>query len=82
MSRPRHKTIKARNLRDGDLMRVRVSTNYVKIVDVTQTPDGHVHATLYNGDVPDTEPRLHFGADEDVSLSTYGMTDAEFGEQR
>jgi hypothetical protein len=76
-SRPRHKTVKARDLRPDDLMQCGVSTNYIQVTSVTVMPGGRVDVRTGNG-----EPGQLLDSDTDVSLSTFGMTAAEVAEDR
>lgn len=69
----RHQTIKARDLRAGDLMRLGSSTNYVLISSATMLGD-RVSLTRYNGNDPELDgPSFTRGADEDVDLSGRGL---------
>jgi hypothetical protein len=80
--RPRHKPVKASQLRSGDLMRCGVSTNYVKVANVKGTLDGRMAVTIYNGAIANANPYQTFGQEDEVSLSTHGMSDAELAEDR
>lgn len=64
----KHQPVKARDLRDGDLMRIGSSTNYVLVADA-QPIDGCTWVTIYDGETPHTKPTLLFLADDTVYLS-------------
>lgn len=65
-----HTLIKASQLRDGHLLRLGVSTNYVKVASAAVTEDGEVAVTVYNGETPNARPFRCFGASEDVQVTT------------
>jgi len=68
-----HQTIKARDLRTGDLMRLRSSTNYVLISSVLISGE-RVDVTVYNGDDPQLgSATIARGVDDDVELSGRGL---------
>ena len=64
----RHTTIKARELRKGDLLRLGVSTNYVLVASAIQG-GGEVHVTVYNGSTPNDRPTLHYAPDQELQLA-------------
>lgn len=76
-TRPRHKTVKARDLRADDLMQIGVTTTYVQVTSVTVMPGGQIDVRTGRG-----EPGQLMHPDADVSLSTFAMTDAEIDEDR
>jgi hypothetical protein len=68
----RHQTVKGRELRKGDLMRLGFSTNYVLVADAT-TISGLTRVTVYNGDVPAPNWTLSFDPEEPLSLAARGL---------
>jgi hypothetical protein len=69
-----HQSIPASDLRDGDLMRISSSTNYVLVADA-QPIDGRIAVTIYSGEVPNSNgATLRFAPNDTVSLS---MRDAK-----
>ncbi len=68
----KHTDIAARDLTDGDVLRIGSSTNYVLVHSAEHSPSG-VDVTVYNGDVPNPDgATLNFDAAERVSLSMRG----------
>ncbi len=63
-----HQDIPAGDLRNGHLLRLGVSTNYVKVAS-TEIRGGQVDVTIYNGSTPYPRPTLHYRADETVQVS-------------
>lgn len=63
-----HTTIKAADLRNGDVLRLGKSDNYV-LVSSTEKRAGRVHVTIYNGSVPQPAPFRSYAAAEDVQVS-------------
>ncbi len=64
-----HIAIPDSDLRDGDLMRLGGSTNYVLVADA-QTVNGQISVTIYNGTVPNENgPTLTYDRSETVHLS-------------
>lgn len=71
---PAHQTVTATDLRDGDLMRLGDSTNYVLIADA-QPANGRIALTIYDGTEPNANgPTLHLDPNATVSLSMRGAT--------
>ncbi|MDG4792108.1 hypothetical protein O7626_40550 [Micromonospora sp. WMMD1102] len=72
--RLQHQPVPASDLRDGDLMRVGSSTNYVLVADAQPVNDLIV-VTIYNGQVSNSNgATLRFAPDDTVFLS---MRDAK-----
>lgn len=63
-----HTTLKASDLRNGDVLRLGKSENYV-LVSSTEKRGSRVHVTIYNGSVPDSAPFRSYAAAEDVQVS-------------
>jgi hypothetical protein len=62
--------IAARDLRQGDLLRVKDSTNYVLVYEARVGQiHGDVEVTVYDGDEPADVPTLWFGNDAMVELN-------------
>lgn len=68
---PRHRTVKAEDLKNGDLMRSGVSTNYVLVADASAVETGLIAVTLYNGDVRCDAPTFYLKPETEGSLSTF-----------
>lgn len=66
--RVQHQPVKASDLRDGDLMRIGSSTNYVLVADAPIV-NGKVAVTIYNGETPNDFPTLSFEPGNTVHLS-------------
>jgi hypothetical protein len=64
----RHTTVKARELRKGDLLRLGVSTSYVLVASAVQG-GGEVHVTVYNGTTPYDQPTLHYAPGQELQLA-------------
>ena len=67
----RHYELKARHLRDGHLLRIGSSTNYVLVSDAKPDTDGRIGIWIYDGDdqrAPGV--RMHLQPDELVCVST------------
>lgn len=73
-ARPRlmHDEVDATDLRDGDLMRIGPSTNYVLVADAQTGSDGRIDVTIYNGSEPNDAPTLRLDPHAKVSLSMRG----------
>jgi len=67
----RNYELQAKHLRDGHLLRIGASTNYVLVSDAKAAADGRIGIWIYDGNderVPGV--RLHFQPDELVCVST------------
>lgn len=67
----RHRPVKASELKDGDIMRIGVSTGYVLITAATELPDGRIAVFIDKGEVANTEPNYRYDPEHVVHLSTY-----------
>ncbi len=67
----KHLTVKAADLRRGDLLRLGDSTNYVLVASAELNTDGYVAVTLYHGSEPEPggHPTLVYRAETPLSLS-------------
>ena len=64
-----HITVKAGELRKGDLLRLGVSTNYVLVASAVLGGGGQVHVTVYNGSTPYDHPTLHYAPARQLQLA-------------
>jgi len=75
-----HEIVKAADLREGDLIRIGISTNYILAAEVTESA-GEIEVFAYDGDKPADKtygPSLRFRPGDDVALS---MRDAAPGKR-
>lgn len=63
--------LKAWELRDGDVLRIGTSGNYVRVADAV-IAGGTVNVTIYDGPTPTTSPTLVYMADVEVYVSARG----------
>lgn len=68
----RHEPWTASDLRNGHIIRIGDSENYVKVASAEMAEGGRITVTIYNGDVPQDHPYRTFAADEPVTFGLIG----------